>query len=561
MHEPHLQLGQRGGERLVGLDSRLQLQRLAFLDERAHPVHLTARERRLAHAADHLVAPRVRHEPREDRRAPGRQLVDRRHVEIRVVRHRERARDRRRRHHQLVRLEARRAVGRVRRLRPQREPLLDAEAVLLVDDHEPEPREFDGVLNHRVRADHELRGAERGRLERRALVLRLQAAGEPRDRHAERLEPAAQLARVLLGEDFGGRHQRGLVAGVDRLRGRERRDDRLAAADVALQQALHRVRLREVVRDLRDDALLRGRERKRQRRVQARGQRRAVVARAARHRGRGARAALLVRALERQLLREQLVELDARPRGVGAVDERRLVRADARMMEHAHRVGERRHVERLQIRARDLGRQQLGQRRARERIVDRLAQIRLRHARRARIDGRQRLRQRRVLVDGLHRRMHDLQPEEAAAHVAAHAQPLADRHLLDLRAVEVQEAQHELGAVVVAQLHEQLTARPVRDLVVEHDAFRLRGLARQQFAHRRERRLVLVAHRQMQDEVDVARQAELREFVGGFHGLRCRLGAGCVRCRLRGRLRDRFRGGLRRPFGRLRRAGGRRVGG
>ncbi|MDR9327175.1 hypothetical protein FEP06_04422 [Burkholderia multivorans] len=230
-----------------------------------------------------------------------------------------------------------------------------------------------------------------------------------------------------------------------------------------------------------------------------------------------------------------------------AVHQRGFVGVDARMMEDAHGVSERRYAERLQVVALDFGRQQLGQRRALERVLDRLAQIGLRHAGRARIDGRQHLRQRRIGFDDAHRRMHHLHPEEAAAHVAAHAQALADRHLLDLRAVEIQETQHELLAVVVADLHDELAARAIRDLVVDHDAFGLRDAARQQIADRRERRFVLVAHRQMQDEIDRAREPELRELVGGFQR---RLG----RFRRRGLLAA-LRG--RRAVGVCRRIGGR----
>lgn len=188
-------------------------------------------------------------------------------------------------------------------------------------------------------------------------------------------------------------------------------------------------------------------------------------------------------------------------------------------MQLPHRVGQRRHAERTQVRGLDLGRQQLGQRRARQGISDSLAQIGLRDAGRARIDGREHLRQRRVLVDHAHRRMHDLEPEETAADVAANTQPLADRHLLDLRAVEVQEAQHQLAAVLVAQSHQQLAARAIGDLVVVDRALGLRELAGQQFAHRREGGLVLVAHRQVQNQVDRAREAELGELGRGLGGL------------------------------------------
>jgi hypothetical protein len=55
---------------------------------------------------------------------------------------------------------------------------------------------------------------------------------------------------VLLGEQLGGRHQRRLVAAVEHQAHRERGHRRLAAADIALDQPRHRVRSREVVRDL-----------------------------------------------------------------------------------------------------------------------------------------------------------------------------------------------------------------------------------------------------------------------------------------------------------------------
>ncbi|MGF6792012.1 hypothetical protein OKW27_006349 [Paraburkholderia sp. 35.1] len=225
---------------------------------------------------------------------------------------------------------------------------------------------------------------------------------------------------------------------------------------------------------------------------------------------------LVVRALQRHLLREQLLELDAHPGRMRAVDQRRFVRLRARMMQRAHRVHQRRHAERFEKRARDRRGQQLRQRRARERVVDCLAQIHLRHARGARIDRCQRLRQRRVFIDDAHGRMHHLHAEEAAPHVAAHAQARAGRHLLDLRAVEIQKAQHEFVAVGVAQLHEQLPARAIGDLIVEHHAFGLRDAAGQQVTDRRQRGFVFVAHRQMQHEVDVACEAEFGELVGGF---------------------------------------------
>ena len=58
---------------------------------------------------------------------------------------------------------------------------------------------------------------------------------------AERAEQRADAAGVLGGEHLGGREQRGLPAGVDDLGHRPQRDDGLAGADLALQEAVHRL--------------------------------------------------------------------------------------------------------------------------------------------------------------------------------------------------------------------------------------------------------------------------------------------------------------------------------
>ena len=55
---------------------------------------------------------------------------------------------------------------------------------------------------------------------------------------------------VLRGKDLGGRQQRGLAAGVDDRQHRPQRDDRLARADLALQQPVHRVVQRQLAGDL-----------------------------------------------------------------------------------------------------------------------------------------------------------------------------------------------------------------------------------------------------------------------------------------------------------------------
>ena len=67
----------------------------------------------------------------------------------------------------------------------------------------------------------------------------LVAAGQDLEPHAGRLGQRRQREEVLAGEDLGRRHHRRLPAGLDRGQHGEERDQRLAGADVALQQPVH----------------------------------------------------------------------------------------------------------------------------------------------------------------------------------------------------------------------------------------------------------------------------------------------------------------------------------
>ena len=112
---------------------------------------------------------------------------------------------------------------------------------------------------------------------------------------------------MLLGERLGRRHQRAAVAVLDGTQQRVQRDDRLARADVALEQPLHRRRAREVCVDLADRSLLMLGERERQRLAVTRDQ----LARHAERR-RDRRLARPSRARETELQDEQLVERETR---------------------------------------------------------------------------------------------------------------------------------------------------------------------------------------------------------------------------------------------------------
>ena len=80
--------------------------------------------------------------------------------------------------------------------------------------------------------------------------------------------------------------------------------------------------------------------------------------------------------------------------------------------------------------------------------------------------------------------MDHLQAEEAAARLAAGAHPLADRERLLLRRIEVEEAQHQVVAVLVLERDDELAARPELDLRIADDRLDLAGLA---VAQRRDR--------------------------------------------------------------------------
>ena len=126
-----------------------------------------------------------------------------------------------------------------------------AEAMLLVDDDEAEIVKRDLVLEKRVRADDDVEfaagHARRGcRLRSLPLSRPVSTAMEMPAAFEQRLKRRAVLAR----EQIRRRHERALQAGFGRARHGERGDQRLAGADIALQQAQHRRGLGHVGEDL-----------------------------------------------------------------------------------------------------------------------------------------------------------------------------------------------------------------------------------------------------------------------------------------------------------------------
>jgi hypothetical protein len=320
-------LGEFRGDRLGGLC----LQRLGFLDQGADPVRLPPFGAGGAHALDHLVAARIAHHRGGDRRAPRWQLVDQRIVEVRVGGHRQRARYRGRRHHQLVRRKAVRQA-----LLAQRQALVHAEAVLLVDDHQPQPRETDLLLEQRVRADGQRCLAQRQCLQRGAALRRRHAPAQQHCAQTQRIQPRRERAVVLFGQQFGGCHDRDLPAVLDHREARERGHQRLAAADVALHQAQHRRAAREVAADLGADAQLRAGRGEGERAQQALAESAVVM-----HHGGAVRARALAHQQQPEVVRQQFLGREALLVGMGAGQQLGDGRIGRRPVQVAQRLGER----------------------------------------------------------------------------------------------------------------------------------------------------------------------------------------------------------------------------
>jgi len=188
---------------------------------------------------------------RFDGRATGRQLVEDGNIEIAVERKRERAGNGRGGENENVR----RVTVRCSFIH-EALALEDAEAMLLVDCDEAEAGELHVVFDEGVRADDELRFAGTDAFEGSGFFGVLQAADKEFDTVAAALKNAACGQKMLHGENFGGRHKRGLATIFDGYDGGLQGDNRFAAANIALEETVHGRGLFKVGGDFGQDALL-----------------------------------------------------------------------------------------------------------------------------------------------------------------------------------------------------------------------------------------------------------------------------------------------------------------
>ena len=138
---------------------------------------------------------------------------------------------------------------------------MHAEPVLLVDDGERQIAEHHLLLEERVRSHHDIERSRGQGLERGPPLARLVPPGEQGDAHAGLGRHGRDAVIMLAGQDFGRRHHRGLPPGLDSPRHRKQTHDRLAAADIALEQPQHAVSAAHVGRDVLQRLLLSAGER------------------------------------------------------------------------------------------------------------------------------------------------------------------------------------------------------------------------------------------------------------------------------------------------------------
>ena len=108
--------------------------------------------------------------------------------------------------------------------------------MLFVDHGQREVAVFDGVLKQRMGADDDGDGAVLQAAQQFGTLAAFDRAGQERDGDGAE---AGEGTVVLLRQHLGRRHDRGLGAGLDGAEHGQDRDQGLAGANVALQQAEH----------------------------------------------------------------------------------------------------------------------------------------------------------------------------------------------------------------------------------------------------------------------------------------------------------------------------------
>ena len=249
MHHSHLPLRKSPLCLFVSLFKCLEVELFVLLDEGINDVDLPSAAEFHLHALAYAFVLARGKVPSGNGFASRWQLVDDAHVKVAVDGHGQGAWNGRGRHDE--------DVWRPAVFGPQLCALLDAEAVLLVDDGESEVAELHVRLYEGVRADENLNTSLLDAFEGFAALFPLDIPGEERHVDANLLHLVAESAVMLFGKNFGRSHDARLEAVVDGKEGHQCGDDGLARTHIALQQAVHLVSRLQVGMYLPDDAFLR----------------------------------------------------------------------------------------------------------------------------------------------------------------------------------------------------------------------------------------------------------------------------------------------------------------
>ena len=252
VQQPDVIRGEDLGGKMVGHPGGcLEIELRRLLDQRVDHVRLTAGLELLPYERVHFVAARLGLDERLHREPPRRKIADGRHVEVAVDGQRERPRNRGRGHDEHVGMEP---------FCTQRCALQHTKPVLLVDHHQPQRLEPHVALHQRVRADDQM---NRPGLDFGQLFAPCRARGRSgQERHAKPrpLEQARDIQKMLVGQDFGRRHERHLLAVLHGDQRRHERNDRFPRSDVALQEPIHRMRPLQILHDVLERLFLPARE-------------------------------------------------------------------------------------------------------------------------------------------------------------------------------------------------------------------------------------------------------------------------------------------------------------
>ena len=214
-------------QRRIALLGGGEIDGFGFLDQRADPIGAAAFVERAGDRVLDFGEPRQRDRARIDLLPAGGLFAQFGDIHIAEKSQHQSARDRRCREHEQI---DRFALAR------QSQPLMHAEAVLLVDDGQREVGKGHVFLKKRMSADDQIDVACGKRRNDFGTLAAALAAGENGDADAgfggERRDGGKMLAR----QNFRRRHQRRLPAGLDHGRGRQQRDHGFSRADVAVQE-------------------------------------------------------------------------------------------------------------------------------------------------------------------------------------------------------------------------------------------------------------------------------------------------------------------------------------